>query len=288
MDELQQRISEDLAGMFRGGLEFDVVTRSMFAADASLYEIRPLGVAFPRDREDVAVLARYTSENDIPLIPRGAGTGLAGGAVGSGLVVDFSRHMTGIEEIGPDFVRVQTGVVLNVLNRALRESGRYFPPDPSNAAVTTIGGMLAVDAAGSHASRVGSTRDHVKSIEVVLADGTVIETGVETPRPPPPPVEESLFPSLEDLSGVRRAVDGETRRHQITQRLRSLLRENEELIRTWQRPLIRNCSGYHLRNVLVDETLHLPRLLVGSEGTLALFTAATLHTSPLPAHRGVV
>lgn len=126
--------------MFRGGLEFDVVTRAMYATDASLYEIRPLGVAYPQDREDVAVLARYASENDIPLIPRGAGTGLAGGAVGTGLTVDFSRHMTRIESIGTDSVRVQTGVVLNVLNRALRETGRYFPPDPSNAAVTTIGG----------------------------------------------------------------------------------------------------------------------------------------------------
>ena len=290
MDELQQRISEDLAGMFRGGLEFDAVTRAMYATDASLYEIRPLGVAYPQDREDVAVLARYASENDIPLVPRGAGTGLAGGAVGTGLTVDLSRHMTRIESIGTDSVRVQTGVVLNVLNRALRETGRYFPPDPSNAAVTTIGGMLAVDAAGSHASRVGSTRDHVKSIETVLADGTLVEMGGETSSSPPPPpaVEESLFPALDDLSGVRRVVDGETRRHQLTQRLRSLLKENEALIRERQRPLLRNCSGYHLRNVLVDDELHLPRLLVGSEGTLALFTSATLHTSPLPAHRGVV
>lgn len=171
--------------MFRGGLEFDAVTRAMYATDASLYEIRPLGVAYPQDREDVAVLARYASENDIPLIPRGAGTGLAGGAVGTGLTVDFSRHMTRIESIGTDSVRVQTGVVLNVLNRALRETGRYFPPDPSNAAVTTIGGMLAVDAAGSHASRVGSTRDHVKSIETVLADGTLVEMGGETSSSPP-------------------------------------------------------------------------------------------------------
>src|SRR5690606_15495204 len=119
-------------------------------------------------RDDVVTLVQYAAENSLPLLPRGAGTGVAGGSLGSGIVVDFSRHMRHVEAIDGDKVRVQAGVVRDRLNRILMPHGRYFPPDPSNTAVTTVGGMLGVDAAGSHSVRVGSTRDHVVSIECVL------------------------------------------------------------------------------------------------------------------------
>jgi len=115
----------------------------MYSCDASLYEVAPLGVAFPKNQDDVATLSRYSAEHNIPLIARGAGTGLAGGAVGGGLVIDFSRHMQRIEAIGSHTVRVQAGVVRDRLNDVLKQHGRYFPPDPSNSAVTTVGGMLA-------------------------------------------------------------------------------------------------------------------------------------------------
>src|SRR5690606_27219611 len=117
----------------------------------------PLGIAYPKHRDDVVTLAQYARDCDISLTARGAGTGTAGGALGRGLIVDFSRHMHNIERIDEKTVRVQPGVVCDHLNRRLRPMGRYFPPDPSNSAVTTIGGMLAVDAGGPHAVRVGST-----------------------------------------------------------------------------------------------------------------------------------
>src|SRR4029453_358940 len=101
-------------------------------------------------------------------------------SLGPGLVVDFSRHMRQIEAIGATTVRVQPGVVCRTLNEALRQYGRYFPPDPSGAGVTTVGSMLALDAAGSHSVRVGSTRDHVESIEVVLSSGEWFSAGDET------------------------------------------------------------------------------------------------------------
>ncbi|REJ77033.1 MAG: anaerobic glycerol-3-phosphate dehydrogenase subunit C [Planctomycetota bacterium] len=287
MDEQQQRISEDLAGSFAGELRFDPLTLNMYATDASLYQLRPLGVAYPRHRADVVALARYAGEQDLPLVPRGAGSGVAGGAVGRGLVIDFSRHMTEIERVDESTVRVQAGVVLDRLNQRLREYGRYFPPDPSNSAVTTVGGMLGVDAAGSHAVRVGSTRDHVESIELVLAGGDCFEAGLE-----------AVSPGLADAGGngarLRDAGQGDEAsrmqavRRTATSRLGHLLRENAELIHARQPPLMRNCSGYHLRSALVHDAVSFPRLLVGSEGTLALFTAATLNTAPLPAQRGVV
>ena len=131
---------------------------SIYSSDASLYHIPPLGVAFPRNSEDVAVLARYAEEAHLPADPARGRDGARRQRIGRGLIVDFSRSMTAIEQLSDETVRVQPGVVRDQLNRALRPLGRYFPPDPSNTAVTTIGGMLGVDAAGSHAVRIGSTR----------------------------------------------------------------------------------------------------------------------------------
>jgi FAD/FMN-containing dehydrogenase len=164
VNERQRQLSEDLSGIFRGDVCCEPLMLSAYASDASIFQVTPLGIARPLDRDDVVVLAKYAAETGTPLVPRGAGTGVAGGAIGEGLVVDFACHMTNVESIGEETVRVQPGVVRDRLNQILRPHGRYFPPDPSNTAVTTVGGMLAVDAAGSHSIRVGSTRDHVASI----------------------------------------------------------------------------------------------------------------------------
>jgi FAD/FMN-containing dehydrogenase/Fe-S oxidoreductase len=282
LDVDQQRIADDLAGVFTGDLRFDSLSIALYSSDASLYQIRPMGVAAPRSTEDVVTLTRYAAEQHIPLVARGSGSGLTGGCLGQGLIVDFSRYMTAIEKVGDDTVVVQPGVVLNDLNDRLMQVGRYFAPDPSNPAVTTLGGMLATDAAGSHAIRVGSVRDHVDQIEIVLADGTAFHAGMEhIPR------EDRTAGSplkLESESAIRR---NDVRRNLIG-RLGELLRENTTLIEKYQPAIPRNCAGYYLRRVLREDQLLLPRLLVGSEGTLALFTQATLHTLRLPRHRGVL
>ena len=312
MDDQRQRIVEDLSGVFAGEIACDALTLAMFATDASWYQIEPLGVAFPKHREDVAALAKYAAEMKIPLIPRGSGSSVTGGALGTGLIVDCSRHLRNIEQIGPDTVRVQAGVVLDDLNRVLRTHGRYFPPDPSNPAVTTIGGMLATDAAGSRSMRIGSMRDHVRSIEVVLPGGACVEFGNEPLETPVPlkdaerPASSSLNLNPLSLNSVsdsvtalaanligavepvsREVLDAQAQRGVVT-RLARILSENEALIRQKQPALPRNCSGYHLRNVLSRTHVNVARLLVGSEGTLGLFTSATLHTSPLPTCRGIV
>lgn len=281
MDEQRRRLTEDLTGLLAGEIRCDALTVQMYASDASLYQIAPLGVAYPQNRDDVVLLARYSAEAGIPLIARGAGSGLAGSAIGSGLIVDFSRSMRRVEAIHSETVRVQPGIVRDRLNHLLRPYGRYFPPDPSNTSVTTVGGMLGVDAAGSHAIRVGSMRDHVESLEVVLAGGKVIEAGHEPlgMLRMPPPERSGGQEDLESAFAVKR---------NLVSRLAKLLADNELLIRERQPALIRNCCGYMLRGVLSETHLNLPRLLVGSEGTLGLWTAATLHTAPLPAHRGVV
>ena len=133
MDEQRRRIIEDLSGALDGELRSDPITIAMYSSDASLYQIEPLGVAFPKHRDDVITLAKYSSEAHIPLIARGAGTSVAGQSIGNGLIVDFSRHMRRIESIDEDSVQVQPGIVRDELNRALRKYGRYFPPDHIHA-----------------------------------------------------------------------------------------------------------------------------------------------------------
>lgn len=280
MDEQRERIVEDLSGDFRGEIRCDDLAVSMFASDASLFEIRPLGVAFPRDRDDVVTLSRYCTESRIPLTARGAGSNVTGSSLGAGLIVDFSRHMRSIEAMDASSVTVQPGMVLSRLNHLLKDVGRYFPPDPSNAAITTIGGMIGVDSAGSRAARVGSTRDHVVSLETVVPGGHVIQCGVERLDFP-----RSVEPGLEGDSDEQSAAANAKRT--IVSRLAKLLGDHREVIREHQPTVMRNTSGYFLRGVLRHNELNLPRMLVGSEGTLGLFTSATLHTSPLPEFRGV-
>lgn len=288
VNEHQRRIVEDLRGQFSGEVRVDPLTISMYSTDASLYEMKPQAVAYPKSAEDVSVLAAYAEEEQIELIARGAGSGLAGGALGQGIIVDFSRHMTAIEQIGEETVRVQPGVVCGRLNHVLRQQGRYFAPDPSNASITTIGGMMGVDAAGSHAVRVGSTRDHVLSLDLVLAGGERIEASsipleaLLRPASAQTSFDEKFESAFEKLDDQRSSI------HSRLSRLVQLLKDNHDLIERYQPPMIRNCSGYQMRGVLRDQHLHLPRMLVGSEGTLGMFTSAVLHTSPLPEHRGVV
>jgi FAD/FMN-containing dehydrogenase/Fe-S oxidoreductase len=270
----QSRLIEDLAGIFRGEILCDSLSRALYASDGSLHQMTPFGVACPRDRDDVVTLVKYAAEERIALIPRGAGTSVGGEAIGSGIVVDFSRHMDKIEEIGAQTVRVQPGVVHSRLNRLLQKSGRYFPPDPSNTTTTTIGSMLALDSTGSHSIRIGSTRDHVVSIEVVMADGRAFEAANES--------LESLATAAAD-SPIEEVV---ALKRMLATRLGTLLADHAKLIEEKQPARqFRNRAGYMLRGVLSASHLSFPRLLIGSEGTLGLFTGATLRTSVLPAHR---
>ncbi len=294
MEELRRRLVEDLTDVIDGELRVDRAAVAIYSTDASLYEIEPIAVVFPKHARDVERLAAYSADNGIPLIARGAGSGLAGGAIGPGIILDFSRHMNQILRIEGDTVRVQPGVVRDQLNRALREHGRYFAPDPSNSRVTTVGGMISVDAAGSHAIRIGSTRDHIKSLECVLSGGQRLELGrepIQSGADSVPSVVEVSSSSTASGLSVRSDVSKltsltpATRRADLLSRVHSLLEEFDEAIRLHQPPLLRNCCGYMLRGIRQGSSLDLPRLIAGSEGTLGIVTEATLFTLPIPEFR---
>ena len=276
MDQDRQRIQDDLRGLLVGEVFCDPVYVRMYATDASIYSMDPLGVVRPHGLADVVTCVRYAAEHRIPLHPRGAGTVMTGGCLGIGLVVDFSRFMRHTLEIGDDYVRVQPGVILSQLNRKLAESGRKFGPDPATSELSTVGGVLSVNGSGSHWPRYGAARQAVRRLQVVLADGEVIECD-RSPGLAHPDVE-----TAEDES-----AGAGSRVAELKHSLWRIVDEHRGTLRATEPRSVVNSSGYDLLGAAGNGQVDLTRLLVGSEGTLGLITEAILDTHPLPAATGV-
>ncbi|MDQ3988501.1 MAG: FAD-binding oxidoreductase, partial [Actinomycetota bacterium] len=157
-----------------GEVADDDYTRHLFSRDASMYSIVPQAVVYPRHAGDVTAAVALAAEHAVPVLPRGAGTSLAGQAVGEGVVLDFSRHLNRILEIDPEArtARVQPGVVRDELNRAAAPFGLMFGPDTATSDRATLGGMIGNNAAGSGSVRHGMSIDHVHALDVVLSDAS--------------------------------------------------------------------------------------------------------------------
>ncbi len=279
MDAIRGRLRDDCRGHFRGELLTDALSRGLYATDASLFEIEPLAVAVPRDEEDLSFLVHYAADQQIALVPRGAGTGVAGESLGAGLIVDLSVHFRDILEVRAESVRVQPGVVLRNLSEKLAKEGRRFAPNPASAPSCTIGGMLATNASGSNLLVHGYTRDHVEALRVVWDNGAAAAIGCPSPGELHVGNGKPADANPGDLGS--RTTD-------IIRSITALLEANAELIQASRPRTPFNRCGYLLHDVLGPRGLDLPRLLVGSEGTLAFFTEATLRTVPIPAGRCAV
>src|SRR5881296_2131186 len=162
-------------------VRFDNLTRQLYATDASIYQIEPVGAAFPRRATEASAVIRAAADENVSVTPRGAGTSLVGNAIGEGLIVDFSRHNRKIDNLNIDnhSVRVGAGVVLDQLNAFLNPHGFCFGPDVATSSRATIGGMIANNSSGAHVPVYGTTADHVRALEIVLADGRVVEVGLD-------------------------------------------------------------------------------------------------------------
>ena len=163
-----------LAASLEGELYFDDMMRTLYATDASVYREMPLAVAMPKHVEDIKQLIHFAKQQGTSLIPRTAGTSLAGQCVGDGIVVDTSRYLNKILEVNVEesWVRVQPGVVRDELNHHLQDFGLFFGPNTSTANRAMIGGMVGNNSCGSYSIVYGTTRDHVRELQVVLSDGS--------------------------------------------------------------------------------------------------------------------
>ncbi len=174
----------DLRNQLEGGLELDKLSRSLYATDASVYRKVPLGVAFPKNEIDIQKLVLFAQKHKIGLIPRTAGTSLAGQCVGEGLVVDVSRYMTEIIEINEKekTVRLQPGVIRDELNIFLEKHNLFFGPNTSTSNRCMIGGMVGNNSSGTTSIQYGVTRDKVIQLKTILTDGSIVTFKALTPE----------------------------------------------------------------------------------------------------------
>ncbi|MDQ2926538.1 MAG: FAD-binding protein [Acidobacteriota bacterium] len=266
-------LRRSLEAQIEGEVRFDEVSRALYSTDASVYQIRPLGVVVVRSREDVIRVVRLCHDFHCPLTMRGGGTSQAGQAIGAGLQVDTSKYFNRILDLNVEqrWVRVEPGIVLDELNAHLRPHNLRFAPDISTASRATVGGMMANNSSGARSVLYGKTIDHVLEQHVVLADGTVAHlralNGAE----------------LENLLAAD-TLEGEC--YRVVRRL--ALEHAAEVERRYPK-VMRRVQGYNL-DAFVDpgRPFDLTKMMVGSEGTLGVVLEAKLNLVPLPTAKSVL
>jgi len=262
MKDNPRLVENHLKDKISGEVRFDTLTRTLYSTDASIYQIMPLGVVIPRNKEDVVTLINFCRENGITLHARGAGSGLSGESLGQGIILDFSKYLNQIIDINPDTKTavVQPGVTLDQLNREAAKYGLIYGPDPASGNRCTFGGISGNNSTGAHSIKYGNTRDHLLSVEAVLSDGTLTK------------FESTPTDKLPRLMA----------------QLPELLKKNQALIERGYPPLGRNSAGYLLKDVYGDGLLHLQKLYAGSEGTLGISTQITVGLCEKPSHLAIV
>ncbi len=283
MAAVQTFAIEDFAAALRPQLQGDVRTdhfnRVLYSTDASNYQSMPLGVVLAESPDDVIATMTLAAEYGLPVLPRGSGTSLAGQAVNEAVIIDMSHLNRILEFNAPERrVTVQAGTILGRLNSAMRQRGLKFGPDPATDDRAVLGGIMGNNSTGSHSLLYGMAADHVISMDVVLADGSLVTFG---------PVDDHMLgrkATLDTLEGqIYRQVPAILRQHEGAIR--------ERLPRTWRR-----CGGYNLDRLLTgdtseiplapirwtDERFNLARLLVGSEATLGTILNVTVNLVPVP------
>ena len=262
---------QELQGRLTGSLVYDDLHKALYATDASVYRKIPLAVAFPEDEKDLQFLIEFATQNKVTLIPRTAGTSLAGQCVGDGIVVDVSKHFTNIiafDELNKT-ITVEPGVVRDELNLFLKPFGLFFGPNTSTSNRCMIGGMVGNNSSGSTSIRYGVTRDKVLQIDGVLSDGSLVCFKELTSK------EFKLKTQEQSLEGkIYASIYNELSQEQVQQEIKS----------QFPKPTIhRRNTGYAVDELLASDlfggleaTINIAKLLSGSEGTLVFSTAITL------------
>ena len=276
---LERKLSDALAGEVR----FDLYSKALYSTDASLYQIQPIGVVIPKDKQDIIKTVQIASEHKVPILPRGGGTSLAGQSVGAAIVLDMSKYMNQLLEVNvaEHWAHVQPGIVLDELNHKLKPHGLMYAPDVATSSRANVGGTIGNNSAGSHSLIYGKTVDHVMSIDLVLSNADEITAS---------PI------SLEELETKKQ---GDTLEAHIYRELCRICTDNEAEIRKRYPRILRRVAGYNLDEFVTDagskevtpyrrdgcdenRPFSLTKILVGSEGTLATTVEATVNLVPIP------
>jgi len=281
-------LEAELRKNLRGEVRFDPYSRALYSTDASIYQIEPIGVVVPRDRDDVAAAVSLAARYGVPILPRGGGTSLSGQTVGHAIHIDFSKYMNRVLELNTEeqWVRLEPGVIQDHLNTFLRPHGFGLGPDTSSSNRATLGGMAGNNSAGSHSVLYGKTIDHTLELDVVLSDGSETRFG---------PVTCDRLEQLER---------GERLENRLYCEIRALGAEHSAEILARYPKIIRRVSGYNLDEFVPARSpqngslfgaglatqpglFNLSRIVVGSEGTLAVVSEQKMRIVPLPKHKAI-
>ena len=273
-------LASDLEAAVSGAVRFDEYAQVLYATDGSIYQARPAGVVYPKDVADVREAVRIAVEHETPILPRGAGSSLAGQTVGPGCVVlDMSRHMDGLLDIDADDqrARIQPGIVQDDLDDRLAEEGLKFAPDPASSNRSTVGGGIGNNSTGAHSVRYGITDAYTEEIKAVLPDGSLLHA-------------REVVLDGEEYDEI---VSKDDREAEIYETVRALVEENEAEIEEKYPDLKRRVSGYNLDRVIYEndageEVINLSKLYVGSEGTLGVIVEATVGLVTMPEETALV
>jgi FAD/FMN-containing dehydrogenase/Fe-S oxidoreductase len=272
--EAYASLAADLHEAVDGDVRFDEYAQLLYATDGSIYQARPAGVVVPEDVTDVRAAVQVAADHEVPVIPRGAGSSLAGQAVGPGCVVlDMSRHMDGLLAVDPEAqtATVQPGIVQDDLDDELAEHGLKFAPDPASSNRATVGGGIGNNSTGAHSVRYGITDAYTEAVKAVLPDGTLLHA------------REVVIDSEE----YGEIVGKDDREAAIYETVRALVEDNEAEIEARYPDLKRRVSGYNLDRVIYEnddgeEVINLAKLYVGAEGTLGVIVEATVSLVTVP------
>ena len=267
-----RELEAHLTAEIRGEVCFDTGSRALYATDASNYRQVPIGVVIPHDATDVEAAIAACRELGAPILARGGGTSLAGQCCNVAVVLDFSKYMRSIRSLDPErkLATVDPGIVLDRVREAAEKHHLTFAPDPATHSRCTIGGMIGNNSCGTHALMGGKTVDNVRSLDVLLYDGTRMTVGATS---------EAEFARIVAAGG---------RRGQIYLGLAGIRDRYATLIRQRFPNIPRRVSGYNLDSLLPENGFHVARSLVGSEGTCVTVLAAELELMPSPPHRRLV
>jgi FAD/FMN-containing dehydrogenase/Fe-S oxidoreductase len=265
---------------FRGEIRNDLASRILFSTDASIYQIEPLGVAFPKTQEDLHAAVELAAKYEVPILPRGSGTSLAGQAIGNSLILDCSRWLDGIVEINPETktVIVEPGVILSKLNAAASKHGLMFGPDPASAERATMGGVIANNATGAHSLSYGMTADHLISADIIASDGSLGTLGDRST------LDNPLISNLYSTALAIRETYADAIRQNWPHTWRNSAGYRLNYLLPWSSSTPSQWVGKTYPGNLTPDTVNMAPLLAGSEGTLAVIRRAAVKLVPRPKH----
>ncbi|MEJ1237969.1 FAD-linked oxidase C-terminal domain-containing protein [Chryseolinea sp. T2] len=256
----------------KGDVLSDDYSLGMYSTDASFYQIKPLVVVIPHDEDDVRLAVWVAHKNKVKILPRGAGTSLAGQTVGEAIVIDFSKYMNQILEFNEKerWVSVQPGIVRDELNEEMAKYGLHFAPDPATSSRANVGGMVGNNSSGTKSILYGKTVDHILEANVLLADGTELQ--------------------LKELSQqeFNQKAHQQNREGTIYSGVKGIIEQNREGIKQRFPKVMRRVGGYNLDEFVYTDRWNLSKLITGSEGTLAVSLSLKINLEPLPKFKSVV